>query len=71
MYTDLNINKSKIERTAVKFRKLHLINQDMFTKDLQLIVERSYNVAESDLIDYYNAELERVIDIHAPLVEKQ
>ena len=70
MHTDLNIDKPKIERTVVKFRKLHLINQDMFTKDLQLIVDRSYNVAKSDLVDYNNAELERLIDIHAPLVEK-
>ena len=42
----------------------------MFSKDLQLMVDRSYNVAESDLVDYYNAELLRLIDIHVPLVEK-
>ena len=30
----------------------------------------NYNVVESDLVDYYNAEFVRLIDIHAPLVEK-
>ena len=70
MCTDLNVNKPKIERTVVKHRKLHLINQDMFSKDLQSLVDSCYNVAELDLVDYYNAELVRLIDIHAPLVEK-
>ena len=70
MCTDLNVDKPRIERTVVRFRKLHLINHDMISKDLQSVVDRSYNVVESDLVDYYNAELVRLIDIHAPLVEK-
>ena len=70
MCTDLNVEKPGIERAVVRFRKLHLINHDMFSKDLQSVVDRSYNVVESDLVDYYNAELVRLIDIHAPLVEK-
>ena len=56
MCMDLNVEKPRIERTVVNFRKLHLINHDMFRKDLQSMVDRSYNVAESDLVDYYNAE---------------
>ena len=70
MCTDLNFDKPKIDRKVVKSRKLHLINQDMFSKDLQSMVDRSYNVVESNLVDYYNAELVRLMDIHAPLVEK-
>ena len=35
MCTDLNVEKPRIERTAVRFRQLHLINHDMFSKDLQ------------------------------------
>ena len=70
MYTNLKVEKPLIERTVVRFRKLHLINHDMFSTDLQLVVDRSYDVVESDLVDYYNAELVQLIDKHAPVVEK-
>ena len=70
MYTNLKVQKPRIERTVVSSRKLHLINHDMFSNDLQLVVDRSYDVVELDLVDYYNAELVRLIDKHAPVVEK-
>ena len=70
MYTNLKVEKPRIETTVVRFRKLHLINYDMFSNDLQSVVDRSYDVVESDLVDYYNAELGRLIDKHAPVVEK-
>ena len=51
----------------VRFRKLHLINHELFSTDLQLVVDMKFNdVVESDLVDYYNAELVRLIDKHAP-----
>ena len=40
MCTDLNVEKPGIERAVVRFRKLHLINHDMFSKDLQLVADR-------------------------------
>ena len=70
MYTHLKVGKPRIKRTVVRSRKLHLINHDMFSNDLQLVVDRSYDVVESDLVGYYNAELVRLIDKHAPVVEK-
>ena len=56
VYTNLKVEKLRIERTVVRFRTLHLINHE-FSTDLQLVVDRSYDVVESDLVDYYNAEL--------------
>ena len=70
MHTNLKVVKPRIERTVVRSRKLHLIYHDMFSNDLQLVVDRSYDVVESDLVDYYSAELVSLIDKHAPVVEK-
>ena len=54
----------------LRFRKLPQVDHDKLSDNLQLVVDRSYDVVESDLADYYNVELVRVIDKHAPVVEK-
>ena len=55
---------------VVRFRKLHQVDYDKLSDDLQSVVDRSYDVAESGLADYYNVELVRLINKHAPVIEK-
>ena len=70
MYTNLKVEKPRIERTVVRFRKLYEIDHDKLSDDVQLVVDRNYDVVESGLADYYNVELVRLMDKHAPVVEK-
>ena len=70
MYTEQKVEKPRIERMVVRFRKLHHVDHDKLSDDLQFIVDRSHDVVESGLADYYNVELVRFINKHAPVVEK-
>ena len=70
MYTKLKVEKPRIERMVVRFIKLHQVDNDKLSDDLQLVVDRSYDVVGSDLADYYNVELVKLINKHAPVVDK-
>ena len=54
----------------VRFRKLHLTDHDKFSDDLPSVVDRSNDIVESGLADYYNVEMVRLIDKHASVVKK-
>ena len=70
MYTKLKVEKPRVERMVVRFRQLHQVCQDKLSHDLQSVVNRRYDVVESGLADNYNIELVRLINKHAPVVEK-
>ena len=70
MYTKLKVKKPRIERMVVTFIKLHQVDHDKLSDYLQSVVDRSYDVVESGSAYYYNMELVRLINKHAPVVEK-
>ena len=60
MYTKLKVEKQRIERMVVIFRKLHQVDHDKLSDDLQSVIDRSYDVVESGFTDYYSVELVRI-----------
>ena len=70
MYTKLKVEKLMIERTVVRFRELDQVVHDKLSDDLQSVIDSSYDIVVSGLADYYNIELVRLINKHAPVVEK-
>ena len=70
MYTKLKTVKPRIERVVMRLQRLHQVDHDKLSDDLQLVVDRSYDVVGSGLADYYNVELERLINKHAPSSRK-
>ena len=64
---DLNIGKTECPKKILNFRKLKAINIDEFKKDIKQLSDNSAIIDSlSDLVDFYNVELNRILDNHAP-----
>ena len=64
--------KPKCIREIKKFRKLNKIDHDNFANDVTNIVTCATHIQDiNELAEYYNSQLLKVLDKHAPIVEKR
>ena len=61
----LNITRNEVKHKSVTFRKIKAINRDQFMSDLKFDVYPDNST--NDLASILEYELERVLDLHAPV----
>ena len=61
------IGKPKEHWSEVKYRKINKIKNDVFSKDLTLIVNNLATAGHEDRVELYFSSLRNILDQHAPV----
>jgi hypothetical protein len=68
---DLNLKKPSCAKKEIKFWKIKAIKMDQFKEDIKRVSDNSAKINELDkLVNYYNNELKKILDDHAPEHER-
>ena len=69
----INLTKPRAPQQEVTYRKLKNIDQSKIDQDLSNIVQQSiylHNASPDELVSFYNDNLKKLLDQHAPLKTK-
>ena len=71
IHATLSLPKGNFEKRVVAFRRLQAIHQLNFKHDLQQFVDNAeMYVSLEELASYYDSELRKILDKHAPVISK-